>query len=141
MNTTVYELKQYYVAAGGEAETVENITTIPDMIAAITALGAGRSGGGGGVLDVTCSIEQVAQGATTYTLDKTWKEIHDAFTAGTMVTVLRDNGIYWAKDIVLYVGRDTVDEQTNYTVGFGSGYDVLSLMINTENGYPTYTMT
>lgn len=38
MNTTVKELKAYYVERGGSAATVSNITTIPDMIAAITKL-------------------------------------------------------------------------------------------------------
>lgn len=98
-------------------------------------------GGGGGVLDVTCSVEQGTHGETTYTLNKTWKEIHDAFTAGTIVTVLRDNGTYWVNDIVLYVGGQTVDERTEYSVAFGGGYDVISLMTETETGYPTYTRT
>ena len=38
MKTTVKELKAYYVERGGSAATVANITTIPDMIAAITQL-------------------------------------------------------------------------------------------------------
>lgn len=43
-NTTVGSLKQYYVKKGGKLSDVENISTIPGMIDAITAL----PGGGGG---------------------------------------------------------------------------------------------
>lgn len=43
-NTTVGSLKQYYVKMGGNLSDVENISTIPGMIDAITAL----PGGGGG---------------------------------------------------------------------------------------------
>lgn len=50
MNTTVQSLKEYYVAQGGELSDVQNITTIPDMISAITELvgAGGHSGGGSG---------------------------------------------------------------------------------------------
>ena len=67
MNTTVYELKQYYVAAGGQAADVENISTIPEMIAAITALG----GAGGGVTVVGIHFSQTG----TPTLDVTAEEL------------------------------------------------------------------
>lgn len=38
MDTTVDALKNLYVALGGEAEAVANITLIPDMINAIAEL-------------------------------------------------------------------------------------------------------
>lgn len=41
MKTTVEALQAYYVELGGTASDVEDITTIPDMIDAITALGGG----------------------------------------------------------------------------------------------------
>jgi hypothetical protein len=43
MKTTVEALKDYYVEIGGTATDVENVTTIPDMIDAITAMGGGSS--------------------------------------------------------------------------------------------------
>lgn len=43
MKTTVEALKDYYEEIGGNLEDVANITTIPDMIEAITALGGGSS--------------------------------------------------------------------------------------------------
>lgn len=41
MKTTVEALQDYYVEAGGQLADVADITTIPDMIDAITALGGG----------------------------------------------------------------------------------------------------
>lgn len=38
MDTTIDALKALYVALGGEAETVANISLIPDMINAIAEL-------------------------------------------------------------------------------------------------------
>ena len=40
MNTTVDALKTLYVALGGSADTVKNITLIPDMITAIATVAA-----------------------------------------------------------------------------------------------------
>ena len=38
MNTTIESLQALYVAKGGSQSDVENITTIPDMIDAITSI-------------------------------------------------------------------------------------------------------
>lgn len=38
MKTTIEALQDLYVAKGGNLEDVENITTIPDMIDAITTI-------------------------------------------------------------------------------------------------------
>ena len=43
MKTTVKALQDYYVEKGGQLADVADITTIPDMIDAITALGGGGS--------------------------------------------------------------------------------------------------
>lgn len=84
MNTTVYELKQYYVAAGGQAADVENISTIPDMIAAITALGGGSSGGG----DSNIIVAHINRpDPYTTVCDMTVAEMEDALQSGKVVTL------------------------------------------------------
>ena len=43
MNTTIEALQDLYVAKGGTLSDVENITTIPDMIEALSTLSEGES--------------------------------------------------------------------------------------------------
>lgn len=43
MNTTVEALQNLYVAKGGTLSDVENLTTIPDMIEALSTLSEGES--------------------------------------------------------------------------------------------------
>ena len=43
MKTTVEALQDLYVAKGGTLSDVENITTIPDMIEALSTLSEGES--------------------------------------------------------------------------------------------------
>ena len=107
MNTTVDELKAYYVAHGGEAASVADVATIPDMIAAITALGselpavsaddngkvmtvvegawnaAGASGGGDTF--IVKVNRQPSKTAAAVMPDKTLAEIYDAIMAGKTV--------------------------------------------------------
>jgi len=45
MNTTVEALKAYYVKRGGNISDVENITTIPEMIDAITSSSTSTASG------------------------------------------------------------------------------------------------
>lgn len=101
-------------------------------------------GGGGGVLNVNCSIEQVTQGVTTYTLNKTWKQIHDAFIAGqcVLITTQQVDDSTVINPVIDVAYRDTgEDEDKFYSVGFGAGYGALSLLASTENDYPTFTQT
>lgn len=49
MKTTVDALKDYYVEQGGEASAVADITTIPDMIDAVSDLGGSGGSGGAGL--------------------------------------------------------------------------------------------
>lgn len=119
MKTTVKELKAYYVERGGSAATVANITTIPDMIAAITQLEhtspavelpkvtstdngdvltvvsgkwakAEPSGGGGSFL-VTITWDETS---SEYVSDKTYAEITGAFESGQAVVAFSDPNIY-----------------------------------------------
>ena len=101
----------------------------------------GGGGGGGSVLTVNCSVEHGTHGETTYTLDKTWKEINDAFMAGTNVVVLQNDGANRIKDIVTFVGEYADEEGASYQIGFGIGYDALTLFADSINGYPEYVST
>ena len=65
-NTTVGSLKQYYVKKGGNLSDVENITTIPGMIDAITALP------GGGDLPKAGTTGQVLTKASDADFDAEW---------------------------------------------------------------------
>lgn len=83
MNTTVYELQQYYVAMGGEAADVADITTIPDMIAAITAISGGGSGKSGGGSDSMFVINAKFDSSNNFiSQDKSFDEIVDQVKDG-----------------------------------------------------------
>ena len=125
MKTTVKELKAYYVERGGSAATVANITTIPDMIVAITQLEhtspavelpkvtstdngdvltvvegkwakAVPSGGGGGSFLVTITWDETS---SEYVSDKTYAEITAAFESGQAVVAFSDPNIYELEQI------------------------------------------
>lgn len=87
----------------------------------VDAIGGGGGGGtGGGILVVHDNDG---------TLDKTWKEISDAFDAGALVHVYRNEDGLLSKEIITML-------VTNNTDMFGvviSGYPYAT---NTENGYP-----
>lgn len=57
MNLTVDSLKALYVKLGGNASDVENISTIPEMIDALTAII--ESGGGSGGSTITINGERI----------------------------------------------------------------------------------
>ena len=108
----------------------------------VDAIGSGGGGGtGGGVLVVGVTMTE-----TTATLDKTWKEIHDASFAvvsetqegeGSVINkniwpVLGcsiDNGSY---DVAIAVG--SIDENNMYV------FNAVNLQADSENDYPTATM-
>lgn len=163
MNTTVKELKAYYVERGGSAATVANITTIPDMIAAITKLEetspsvelpkvtstdngdvltvvsgkwakAAPSGGGG---SEPLIINQTDTGSS-YDLNKTWKQIKDAFAGGTACVVTWvDSGTTWN---ALIVGYSENSESSEYIIKRimvdGMGY--MGYTATSETDYPSY---
>ena len=105
---------------------------------------------GGGVFNVSCSVEQGTHGATTYTtytLNKTWKEIHDAQMAGQSVVI----SMVVTEQESAWIQLDGTDMYTNgtdlsgtlireYAVHFGGQYG-LSLTTTSETGYPAYTST
>ena len=163
MNTTVKELKAYYVERGGSAATVANINTIPDMIAAITKLEetspsvelpkvtsidngdvltvvsgkwakAPPSGGGSEPLIIT----RMSSGSS-YDLNKTWKEIHDAFCDGTNCIITWTDEVANWSSVVVGVA-DTGEDPEYFTVHavsiFGNGTEVYTAASETD--YPSY---
>ena len=96
---------------------------------------ASSSSDGGGGLVVTEAIENFVS-----TLDKTWKEIHDAIAAGRCVFIHRaddDNpsyGVYNSFEVVGYcahvMGADV--EEDGYVVQASGAW-----ISETETGYPT----
>ena len=163
MKTTVKELKAYYVERGGSAATVANITTIPDMIAAITQLEhtspavelpkvtstdngdvltvvsgkwakAAPSGGGSEPLIITRT-----NSGSSYDLNKTWKEIHDAFFNGTNCIISwTDVDGDWSSVVVGV--SDTGEDPEYFTVYAvsvsGNGKDVYTAASETD--FPSY---
>lgn len=90
--------------------------------------------GGSTVLIVECEVvEDTAHNATIYTLNKTWKEIHDAYLNGSVI--VNENGFYCA--VLQCYAIDDTDYGVSYTSG-GGGVD---LQTNSEQGYPTFTST
>ena len=80
----------------------------------------GGGGTGGGVLIVHDNDG---------TLDKTWKEISDAFDAGVLVHVYRnEDGLLSEETITMLI--------TNNTDMFGVSISGYPYTTNTENGYP-----
>lgn len=159
MKTTVKELKAYYVERGGSAATVANITTIPDMIAAITQLEhtspavelpkvtstdngdvltvvegkwekAVPGGGGGSVLIVEGTWDN-----SILTLNKTWKEIHDGLLAGSVVLYKEEPHEGYIITSGVFYCSQVYNEGSTYAVYFGNSK---SFTTSSETGYPSY---
>ena len=77
-------LKMLYEKMGGTAD-VSGVTTSSEMIDYIEDV-AGSGGGGGSVEDFSITATWDVE-AERYYLDKTWKEIKDAFVAGNRCIV------------------------------------------------------
>ena len=69
------------------------------------------------------------------TLDKTWKEIRDAFYAYTPVYVACNDSHYETFTRVTCVEHNS--EYGNYSVKFQSGFTEGGLYTTSENGYPS----
>ena len=126
------------------ANDVTSITKSLDRIADALEGQSGGSSGGGAFL-VTCSVVHGTHGETTYTLNKTWKEIHDAQMTGKSVVISVvdesseiDEGSWMQMESTSFY--PTGDGNRSYSVGFGGQYG-WPLTTDSETGYPTYMAT
>lgn len=92
----------------------------------------GIASGGGGMLIVQQTIT-TAEGATTYTLDKTWKEIDDAMAAGIYPIIIFSLSGGGHQIVLCY---ETAIYDGEYCAQFGHSYST-----DSEDGYPSYTQS
>ena len=102
------------------------------MIEAVTQK-AGSGGGGGSVL----FVEMTKGENLLYSLDKTWKEIKDAFLGGVVIVHLDvetdyEHNEYWYPIIKVQIMHD--EELPRYFVMV----DTYDFSASNENEYPTY---
>lgn len=89
-----------------------NIGVAAALAKALGSGGSSPSGGGGLVV-------HESESSGVYTLDKTWKEIHDAMTEGTPVVIIRADGndvtivvaCVYAADDEVYIVMPGVNER------------------------------
>lgn len=122
-------LKQIYEALGGDEEiTGTNL----DALKAIAEV-AGSGGGGGLVVHAT-------ENSGTYTLDKTWKEIYDAFSAGKAVVLLQPPQAQGDPDLAFQVVSCYYDGHYLASAMDQLGGEVVRIDFTSEtaSGYPKF---
>lgn len=92
-----------------------------------------NGGGGGGSAPLVVNAVDVPQ-EYWYQMDKTWKEIYDAFCAGSCIHVLIDGpSMSFTRGLVIGVSQVGDDQ---YEVLLGDGQQANFYSCNTEDGYP-----
>ena len=78
---------------------------------------------------------------STGVLDKTWKEIHDAFLSGKLCildTSFSNNGLEWIQNYPLsYIGYNPNLDNGTYSVVFGGESSSREYYASNENDYPS----
>lgn len=97
-----------------------------------------ESTAGGSVLIVDVAITTPVANVEHLEMNKTWKEIHDAFIAGTVVIAREIRNTSTSLEIVAYMGTDVVNDTTYYYVAYDSSYGFMAM---SENEYPYYDRT
>ena len=101
--------------------------TTGEVIALIKAFGGGGGGSsGGGALKVGVTVTESGD-ETTYTLDKTWQQIHDALLSGGAVLAKSD------KDVNAISSVGYLPFASSYSVVIKS----LTYETGSEDGYPS----
>lgn len=92
-----------------------NVNVLGGMLDALTSGGGGNSG----TLLLHETVEDIGGDKEKKTLDKTWKEIKDVFSSGTLVTILRrqeyeeewKDSLDWVREVGY---SDVTDEDGNH---------------------------
>lgn len=123
--TPITREEHFLAKAGGQDVTTPTpITRRETFLQGIIDASGGGGGGGGGVLVVH---------STNGTLDKTWKEIHDAM--GTSLAILLADSEY--NGFTVSVGCEADWEGGDYWIGFGDFHaNVTIFLTDSEDGYP-----
>jgi len=121
--TPITRTETFLAKAGGQSvETPTPITREETFLqGVIDAIGSGGGGGGGGGV--------LAVNDVSGTLDKTWKEISDAFVDGAFVYVSTESGGLFIKASVTIIVTDNANV-------YGVGANNHQYIASTENGYP-----
>lgn len=137
--TPITRKETFLAKVGGQnVVTPTPITREETFLQAIIDNGSGGGGGtGGGVLVCTMDIQ-------TVTLDKTWKEIHDASFAVVVYDTTEGGVSHRTICPVLLVDNSGASYELSAAAGtLSDGTIVLEVMrfsTDSENGYPTINM-
>lgn len=106
----------------GETVTAEKLNNLEE----------GASGGGSLLVTVTVEEDTPSSHSTTYTMDKTWQEIHDALLAGSYVCGIYENNGYTGQEQIDHCSFDG----DSYRAYFGA--DDEGYTTDSPDGYPSY---
>lgn len=116
-------------ASGQDVTTPTPVTREEVFLDAIAKSGGGGGSSGGGALKINVTVTQSGN-ETTFTLDKTYKQIVDAVNGGIIPYICNAD----SSDGVIVVLKKYFLGGTGYVVEFDTGYSTTS-----ENGYPSFT--
>jgi len=110
-----------------------NRAEVVALAKAVGGSGGGGGGGGGSVLIVNVTVDEGIR-----VLDKTWKEIKDAYVGGVFIVVYDNkltNPAIESFDDIISIFSEVDGEDIYYSVLFGQGtlFEAMS-----EDEYPVY---
>lgn len=141
MKTIPEALKDLYVAMGGDAEDVANLTVTPDVIEALADVYEG--GGGVSTFEATFTatpvvVEGEPTGEFTWDCDKTYAEITEAFESGK---ILRCHGVVTGLGVESYLTSYAISNSIISFIGIGyMNNSVVYLQAGIENDDSVFGM-
>ena len=118
----------------GDIVTAEKLNKIENGIAGVSSIG-----GGVFIVGVEKSSPPVGNTGSIYTLNKTWKEIYDAFEGGQIVICRESKDGVTTDSIISSIIID--DFNGSYSVAFSQAVFGQELTTSSENGYPSTFMS